>query len=135
MHGPTPYSVKWCLCTGIPNACQCAHALHAASILCLFFHNVTNKFKLPIAFIKKNDCKGNTNADLTFPYFILTNDNIICCKTFLHNCLHMSYLLLVMYLLFKPVFFNFNMFSKLASKSFDSVQFPLLREDEKHSKK
>ena len=44
-------------------------------------------------------------------------------KKFLHNYLHMIYLLLVVYLLFTPVLFNTNMFSKLARKSFDPVQF------------
>ena len=67
--------------------------------------------------------KENMNADWTFPYFILSNGNVPSCKKFLHNHLHMIYLLLVVYLLFTPVLFNTNMFSKLARKSFDPVQF------------
>ena len=35
----------------------------------------------------------------------------------------MTYTLLFVLVLFTPVFFNTNMFSKLASKSFDPVQF------------
>ena len=84
----------------------------------------TNRLKLNInSPTKRIDCKENMSADWTFPYFILSNGNVTSCKTFLHNCIRMSYLLLVVYLLFTPVFFNTNMFSKLASKSFDPVQF------------
>ena len=58
MHGPTPYSVKWCLRTGIPNALQCVHALNTAPVPCLFFTTYNNKFTnhLKIEFTNKKNC-------------------------------------------------------------------------------
>ena len=57
MHGPTPYSIKWCLRKGIPTALQCVHALNTASVPRLFFHNVTIKFtnRLKIEFTNEKN--------------------------------------------------------------------------------
>lgn len=75
MHGPTPYSVKWCLRTGIPTALQCVHALNTASVPRLFFHNVTIKFtnRLKIEFTNEKNWwerKYERWLDLSIFYFI-----------------------------------------------------------------
>ena len=123
MHGPTPYSVKWCLRTGIPTALQCVHALNTASVPRLFFHNVTIKFTNRIH--QRKELMGKKIWTLIGPFHILFYPMAmyLAVKKILHNYLHMIYLLLVVYLLFTPVLFNTNMFSKLARKSFDPVQF------------
>ena len=75
VHGPTPYSVKWCLRTGIPTALQCVHALNTASVPRLFFHNVTIKFtnRLKIEFTNEKNWwerKYERWLDLSIFYFI-----------------------------------------------------------------
>ena len=109
------------------------HRVHSAFV----FHNVTTKFKFTNRLklnspTKRIDFKENMNTDSTFPYFILSNGNVPSCKKFLHNHLHMIYLLLVVYS--HLCFSTLTCFRNLLASHLTLFSFPPLKEDVKHLK-